>query len=115
MGLDISLRFRKKGTDLTRTCIKEFNGRSEFACIRDWVGDERYGKYIPLDEPNFKSLCGAIEQEMNNRGDRVFDDDGFPTYLDDEYYWGLPELYCFIQRGPLAELHGWVLEIECDW
>ena len=144
MGLDVNFRLRRKSAK--PTCIDDydeaqysdddikdveqwFNGRIEFDCIRRWVGDYRYGKYIPLSTSNYKSLKNVIEEELFSRASRFKQDyrkgtaeydyelnDIFTTIINHESSCcRLEALYTFISIAPIVLNYDWYLEIECDW
>lgn len=133
MGLDISIRYRKIGSKpicedewgnqifadgMIQKSIHSFEGRTEFAVVREWVGQERYGKFITLDKKNYASLINVIEKELNR--DRAVEneedeDPTFPGYLDYNDDFGLMSLYLLLLRAPLFVHKGWFMELECDW
>ena len=143
MGLDISIRWVRQGAkktvpyknqddtinyDYDEKDIEEYfgdwlQGRSEFDVIRQWVRDDRYGKYIPLVGDDYNTLITMVEKEIRSRAEERevspewYEDDsdkGFPWYLEDGDY-GLNRLYGMILKAPLYEAKGWIMELECDW
>lgn len=131
MGLDISLRFRNKdarkiGEDDGRPiynecdvylCDTSFCGRSAFACVREWVGDDRYGTFIPLDGEDFDAFCAAVSNGLAAENILMSANDIFET-LDSKRInnFSLADLYAFVLKSkPIADKLGWYLEIECDW
>lgn len=131
MGLDISFRFRRKdaekiGDEYGRPIYKEndiyncstsFCGRSAFGCIREWVGDDRYGTFIPLDGEDFNTFCMAVTDGLANNNIPVSENDIFEA-LDNERInnFSLADLYAFVIKSKaVADQLGWYLEIECDW
>lgn len=142
MGLDISIRWVRKGAqknvpyknwddtisyDYDENDIEVYfgdwlQGRAEFDVIRQWVRDDRYGKYIPLVGDDYNTLITMVEKEIRRRAEESEDsewygddsDKGFPWYLEDGDY-GLNRLYGMILKAPLYEAKGWIMELECDW
>lgn len=131
MGLDISFRFRKMdaepiGEDYGRPVYKEsdiyqcstsFCGRSAFACVREWVGDDRYGTYIPLEGENFDTFVKAISNAFESDEVEFNETDIFAALDEQEINsFSLLNLYTFALKGKIvSEKMGWYLEIECDW
>lgn len=65
MGLDMRVDFKPKDETKPDIQIMEGNGRSMYRFLRNWIGDERYGQYIPLTEESCTELIDkALEQEM---------------------------------------------------
>ena len=131
MGLDISLRFRRKdakqiGEDYGRPfykdsdiylCNTSFCGRGAFDCIRKWVGDDRYGTFIPLDGEEFDTFCRVVTNGLANDNIHMSENDIFEA-LDKERInpFSLADLYAFVIKSKaIADQLGWYLEIECDW
>ena len=143
MGLDISIRWVRQGAkknvpyknwdntisyhydenDIEEYCGDWLQGRGEFDVIRQWVRNDRYGKYIPLVGDDYNTLITMVEKEIHNRVEAIevylegYEDDsdkGFPWYLEDGGY-GLKRLYGMILKAPLYEAKGWIMELECDW
>lgn len=141
MGLDISVRFRRKDAEPIdmdiwgHTCYRDadlhngrdsFNGRWEYSVVREWVGDDRYGKFIPLVGSDYAVLLGVVEAELERRAHAIekevemcFDEDeeqnsAFPWFLEMDCY-GLADLYQYIIKAPTYEKYGWIMELECDW
>ena len=147
MGLDISIRWVRQGAKQNvpyknwddtisyhydENDVEEYSGdwlqgRGEFDIIRQWVRDDRYGKYIPLVGDDYKTLITMVEKEIHDRIEETearrkahpewYEDDpdkGFPWYLEDGDY-GLNRLYGMILKAPLYEAKGWIMELECDW
>ena len=140
MGLDISIRWVRQGAkknipyknwddtisyDYDENDIEVYfgdwlQGRGEFDVIRQWVRDDRYGKYIPLVGDDYNTLITMVEKEIHNRAEETSEwyedgsDKDFPWYLQDGDY-GLNRLYGMILKAPLYEAKGWIMELECDW
>ena len=142
MGLDISIRWVRQGAkknvpyknwddtisyDYDENDIEVYfgdslQGRAEFDVIRQWVRDDRYGKYIPLVGDDYNTLITMVEKEIHDRAKEPEDpewyeddsDKGFPWYLEDGDY-GLNRLYGMILKAPLYKAKGWIMELECDW
>lgn len=143
MGLDISIRWVRQGAkktvpyknwddtisydydenDIEVYCGDSLQGRAEFDVIRQWVRDDRYGKYIPLVGDDYNTLITMVEKEIRRRAEEPevssewYEDDsdkGFPWYLEDGDY-GLNRLYGMILKAPLYKAKGWIMELECDW
>lgn len=131
MGLDVSFRFRRKdaekiGEDCGRPIYKEsdmylcetsFCGRSAFNCIRKWVGDDRYGTFIPLDDENYDTLCMTISDALANDNILMSENDIFEALDNGKINpFSLADLYAFVIKNKvIADKLGWYLEIECDW
>lgn len=142
MGLDISIRWVRRGAkkivpyrnlddtisydydekDIERY-LSDFQGRGEFDIIRQWVRNDRYGKYIPLVGDDYNTLITMVEKEIRDRAKELeerreeYKDDSdkeFPWYLEDSDY-GLNRLYGMLLKAPLYEAKGWIMELECDW
>ena len=142
MGLDISIRWVRKGAKKTvpyrnlddtisydydekdiERYLGDFEGRGEFDVIRRWVRDDRYGKYIPLVGDDYNTLITMVEKEIRDRAkepeesSEEYEDDSdkeFPWYLEDSDY-GLNRLYGMLLKAPLYKAKGWIMELECDW
>ena len=141
MGLDISIRWVRRGAKKTvpyrnlddtisydydekdiERYLGDFEGRGEFDVIRQWVRDDRYGKYIPLVGDDYNTLITMVEKEIRDRAKESEDpewyeddpDKGFPWYLEDSNY-GLNRLYGMLLKAPLYKAKGWIMELECDW
>lgn len=137
MGLDISIRYRRidakpiryeewygktiavyDEVDLHREDVS-FQGRSEFAAIRKWVGDERYGDYIPLIGENYESLMYVLREAIEQRIEEekqawdCYPGDDFPWFLDAEF--GIERLFSLVLKAPIYAEYGWYMELECDW
>lgn len=131
MGLDISFRFRRMnaepiGEDWGRPVYKEedvyqcstsFCGRSAFACVREWVGDDRYGTFIPLDDENFDTFVKTISNAFTNEEVEFNETDIFEALDEQEINnFSLLNLYTFVLKNRIvADKLGWYFEIECDW
>lgn len=77
MGLDMRIAYFPNGKldddgFVDRDCVDndemkiiyEGNGRSAYAFLRDWLGDDRYGEYVPLTAVDIHDLIDlAVEQE----------------------------------------------------
>lgn len=142
MGLDISIRWVRRGAkktvpykNLDDTISYDydekdiegysgyFQGRGEFDIIRQWVRNDRYGKYIPLVGDDYNTLITMVEKEIRDRAkepeesSEECEDDSdkeFPWYLEDSDY-GLNQLYGMLLKAPLYKAKGWIMELECDW
>ena len=143
MGLDISIRWVRQGAkknvpyknwddtisyDYDENDIEVYfgdwlQGRGEFDVIRQWVRDDRYGKYIPLVGDDYNTLITMVEKEIRDRAkepeesSEECEDDSdkeFPWYLEDSDY-GLNRLYGMLLKAPLYKAKGWIMELECDW
>lgn len=141
MGLDISIRWVRQGAKKTvpyrnlddtisydydekdiERYLGDFQGRGEFDIIRQWVRNDRYGKYIPLVGDDYNTLITMVEKEIRDRAKEPedleeYDDDSdkeFPWYLQDSDY-GLNRLYGMLLKAPLYKAKGWIMELECDW
>lgn len=141
MGLDISIRWVRQGAKKTvpyrnlddtisydydekdiERYLDDFQGRGEFDIIRQWVRNDRYGKYIPLVGDDYNTLITMVEKEIRDRAKEPEDleeceddsDKEFPWYLEDSNY-GLNRLYGMILKAPLYKAKGWIMELECDW
>ena len=142
MGLDISIRWVRRGAKKTvpyrnlddtisydydekdiERYLGDFEGRGEFDVIRQWVRDDRYGKYIQLVGDDYNTLITMVEKEIRDRAKEPEErceeyEDGsdkeFPWYLEDSNY-GLNRLYGMILKAPLYKAKGWIMELECDW
>ena len=142
MGLDISIRWVRRGAKKTvpyknlddtisydydekdiERYLGDFEGRGEFDVIRQWVRDDRYGKYIPLVGDDYNTLITMVEKEIRDRAkepeesSEECEDDSdkeFPWYLEDSNY-GLNRLYGMLLKAPLYKAKGWIMELECDW
>ena len=142
MGLDISIRWVRQGAKKTvpyrnlddtisydydendiERYLDDFQGRGEFDIVRQWVRNDRYGKYIPLVGDDYNTLITMVEKEIRDRAkepeesSEECEDDSdkeFPWYLEDSNY-GLNRLYGMILKAPLYEAKGWIMELECDW
>lgn len=141
MGLDISIRWVRRGAKKTvpyrnlddtisydydekdiERYLGDFQGRGEFDIIRQWVRDDRYGKYIPLVGDDYNTLITMVEKEIRDRAKEPedleeYEDDSdkeFPWYLEDSNY-GLNRLYSMLLKAPLYKAKGWIMELECDW
>lgn len=142
MGLDISIRWVRRGAKKTipyrnlddtisydydekdiERYLGDFEGRGEFDVIRQWVRNDRYGKYIPLVGDDYNTLITMVEKEIRDRAKEPeessegYEDDSdkeFPWYLgyDDS---GLNRLYGMLLKAPLYKAKGWIMELECDW
>ena len=92
MGLDISIRWGRKGAqknvpyknwddtisyDYDENDIEVYfgdwlQGRAEFDVIRQWVRDDRYGKYIPLDTQTQSDLaCMCLAGKVKEAEDEL--------------------------------------------
>ena len=142
MGLDISIRWVRQGAKKTvpyrnlddtisydydekdiERYLDDFQGRGEFDIIRQWVRNDRYGKYIPLVGDDYNTLITMVEKEIRDRAkepeesSEECEDDSdkeFPWYLEDSNY-GLNRLYGMLLKAPLYKAKGWIMELECDW
>lgn len=141
MGLDISIRWVRRGAKKTvpyrnlddtisydydekdiERYLGDFQGRGEFDIIRQWVRNDRYGKYIPLVGDDYNTLITMVEKEIRDRAKEPedleeYEDDSdkeFPWYLEDSNY-GLNRLYSMLLKAPLYKAKGWIMELECDW
>lgn len=141
MGLDISIRWVRQGAKKTvpyrnlddtisydydekdiERYLGDFQGRGEFDIIRQWVRNDRYGKYIPLVGDDYNTLITMVEKEIRDRAKEPedleeYEDDSdkeFPWYLEDSNY-GLNRLYSMLLKAPLYKAKGWIMELECDW
>ena len=141
MGLDISIRWVRRGAKKTvpyrnlddtisydydekdiERYLGDFQGRGEFDIIRQWVRNDRYGKYIPLVDDDYNTLITMVEKEIRDRAKEPEDleeyedesDKEFPWYLEDGDY-GLNRLYGMLLKAPLYKAKGWIMELECDW
>lgn len=141
MGLDISIRWVRQGAKKTvpyrnlddtisydydekdiERYLGDFQGRGEFDIIRQWVRNDRYGKYIPLVGDDYNTLITMVEKEIRDRAKEPEDleeyednsDKEFPWYLEDGDY-GLNRLYGMLLKAPLYKAKGWIMELECDW
>lgn len=141
MGLDISIRWVRQGAKKTvpyrnlddtisydydekdiERYLGDFQGRGEFDIIRQWVRNDRYGKYIPLVGDDYNTLITMVEKEIRDRAKEPedleeYEDDSdkeFPWYLQDGDY-GLNRLYGMLLKAPLYKAKGWIMELECDW
>lgn len=141
MGLDISIRWVRRGAKKTvpyrnlddtisydydekdiERYLGDFQGRGEFDIIRQWVRNDRYGKYIPLVGDDYNTLITMVEKEIRDRAKEPedleeYEDDSdkeFPWYLQDSDY-GLNKLYGMLLKAPLYKAKGWIMELECDW
>ena len=143
MGLDISIRWVRRGAkktvpyknwddtisydydekDIEEYCGDWLQGRGEFDVIRQWVRNDRYGKYIQLVGDDYNTLITMVEKEIRDRAkepeesSEEYEDDSdkeFPWYLQDSDY-GLNRLYSMLLKAPLYEAKGWIMELECDW
>lgn len=141
MGLDISIRWVRRGAKKTvpyrnlddtisydydekdiERYLGDFQGRGEFDIIRQWVRNDRYGKYIPLVGDDYDTLITMVEKEIRDRAKEPedleeYEDDSdkeFPWYLEDSNY-GLNRLYSMLLKAPLYKAKGWIMELECDW
>lgn len=141
MGLDISIRWVRRGAKKTvpyrnlddtisydydekdiERYLGDFQGRGEFDIIRQWVRNDRYGKYIPLVGDDYNTLITMVEKEIRDRAKEPedleeYEDDSdkeFPWYLQDGDY-GLNRLYGMLLKAPLYKAKGWIMELECDW
>lgn len=142
MGLDISIRWVRQGAKKTvpyrnlddtisydydendiERYLDDFQGRGEFDIIRQWVRNDRYGKYIPLVGDDYNTLITMVEKEIRDRAkepeesSEECEDDSdkeFPWYLEDSDY-GLNRLYGMLLKAPLYRAKGWIMELECDW
>lgn len=141
MGLDISIRWVRRGAKKTvpyrnlddtisydydekdiERYLGDFQGRGEFDIIRQWVRNDRYGKYIPLVGDDYNTLITMVEKEIRDRAKEPEDleeyedesDKEFPWYLEDGDY-GLNRLYGMLLKAPLYKAKGWIMELECDW
>lgn len=123
MGLDVNIRYVRTGAvpdisgeyndDDVRNLGYFFNGRFEFRPLQQWVGNERYGKFIPITQTNYEQLEPIIRAAIVNRvddGDYDLDDvitTDTPTQL--------IRFYQLLMTAPLYWNIGWCLEVECDW
>lgn len=141
MGLDISIRWVRRGAKKTvpyrnlddtisydydekdiERYLGDFQGRGEFDIIRQWVRNDRYGKYIPLVGDDYNTLITMVEKEIRDRAKEPedleeYEDDSdkeFPWYLEANDY-GLNLLYGMLLKAPLYKAKGWIMELECDW
>lgn len=136
MGLDISIRFKRKGAEPLEyiednTCEglmhpvyadddiqsgRDFNGRHEFRCIPDFVTNERYGKYIDLESTSedYKKLLKMIEESMAEDYEYDKNQDDFLWFLDSSSN-SIYTLYGMLLKAPLYERFGWILQLEADW
>ena len=142
MGLDISIRWVRRGAKKTvpyrnlddtisydydekdiERYLGDLQGRGEFDVIRQWVRNDRYGKYIPLVGDDYDTLITMVEKEIRDRAkepeesSEECEDDSdkeFPWYLEDSDY-GLNRLYGMLLKAPLYKAKGWIMELECDW
>lgn len=141
MGLDISIRWVRRGAKKTvpyrnlddtisydydekdiERYLGDFQGRGEFDIIRQWVRNDRYGKYIPLVGDDYNTLITMVEKEIRDRAKEPEDleeyedesDKEFPWYLEDGDC-GLNRLYGMLLKAPLYKAKGWIMELECDW
>ena len=142
MGLDISIRWVRQGAKKTvpyrnlddtisydydendiERYLDDFQGRGEFDIIRQWVRNDRYGKYIPLVGDDYNTLITMVEKEIRDRAKEPEEsseecegdsDKEFPWYLEDSDY-GLNRLYSMLLKAPLYKAKGWIMELECDW
>ena len=138
MGLDISIRFKRKGAqpiryekDFVYDNIvypiyddndlqngPTFNGRYEFRCIPDFVTNERYGNYIDLESTSedYKKLLQMIEEtfkeDEQERGE--YNPDNFMWYLESGDN-SLFTLYGMLLKAPMYERFGWIMQLEADW
>ena len=141
MGLDISIRWVRQGAKKTvpyrnlddtisydydekdiERYLGDLQGRGEFDVIRQWVRNDRYGKYIPLVGDDYSTLITMVEKEIRDRAkepeesSEECEDDSdkeFPWYLEDSDY-GLNRLYGMLLKAPLYKSKGWIMELECD-
>ena len=136
MGLDISIRFKRKGAEpieYIEDAIyeglmhpvyadddiqsgRDFNGRYEFRCIPDFVTNERYGKYIDLESTSddYKKLMKMIEESMTEDYEYDKNQDDFLWFLDSSSN-SIYTLYGMLLKAPLYEKFGWILQLEADW
>ena len=142
MGLDISIRWVRRGAKKTvpyrnlddtisydydekdiERYLGDLQGRGEFDVIRQWVRNDRYGKYIPLVGDDYDTLITMVEKEIRDRAkepeesSEECEDDSdkeFPWYLEDSDY-ALNRLYGMLLKAPLYKAKGWIMELECDW
>ena len=142
MGLDISIRWVRQGAKKTvpyrnlddtisydydekdiERYLGDLQGRGEFDVIRQWVRNDRYGKYIPLVGDDYNTLITMVEKEIRDRAKEPeessegYEDDSdkeFPWYLEANDY-GLNLLYGMLLKAPLYKAKGWIMELECDW
>lgn len=138
MGLDISIRFKRKGAqpigyekdyvydnvmhpiyaDNDIQSGPDFNGRYEFGCIPDFVTNQRYGDYIDLESTSedYKRLLQMIEEtfkeEEQERGE--YNPDNFMWYLESTNN-SLVTLYGMLLQAPVYERFGWIMQLEADW
>lgn len=136
MGLDISIRFKRKGAEPLEyiedyTCEglmhavyadddiqsgRDFNGRYEFRCIPDFVTNKRYGEYIDLESTSedYKNLMKMIEESMAEDSGCDKNQDNFLWFLDSSSN-SIYTLYGMLLKAPLYERFGWILQLEADW
>ena len=136
MGLDISIRFKRKGAqpisykkdyiydnimypvyaDDDIQSGRDFNGRHEFRCIPDFVTNERYGQYIDLESnsDDYKKLMKMIEESMTEDYEFDKNQDNFLWFFDSSSN-SIYTLYGMLLKAPLYERFGWILQLEADW
>lgn len=130
MGLDIAIRYRKVNSkpievdrwgnevyaddDIINSEL-HFQGRIAFQCVREWVGDARYGRYIPLTKDNYDALMIVIEHQLSvDKEAYSFIGTDCPLDIEDTGF-SLLSLYYLLLRAPFFMRNGWYMEIECDW
>ena len=109
MGLDIRVTYKKMSNGEELDC-KYFNGRFMFNCVRNWVGNDRYGRNILLmpHSDDYMSLETALINEVAARrkesGEKDFD-----------YEMPLMQLIKLVAEAPLLAEVGVSMYLECDW
>lgn len=98
------------------------SGRSAYAFLREWVGDNRYGKYIPLTVADATELIDlAAEQERvaeysasyNPIVESVFDDFSYGAIGFIKAMSGILGLLFYAKNGGVG-IPG-VFAVEADW
>lgn len=130
MGLDMEIRLIKKNNrNITKT-IMEGSGRIEFSWLREWIGDDRYGKFVELDEAMAQELIqlaiDSIKADEEDGDPDLFEldsdaaiEDRISIYIIEqisgEYTRGTPKAIALLSLWNVLDAAGWIMTIECDW
>lgn len=110
MGLDVNVTYKNHETgDTLIDMEKSYCGRGMMAPVREWVGDDRYGKDILLvpDSEDYNCLVTKVATELvKRRADYTIED-----IITSE----LGELADDIVAVPLLAKLGIDVYVEADW
>lgn len=111
MGLDIRVSYKKMSNgDELENMTQYFCGRSMFECVRQWVGDKRYGEDIllrPLSDDYIALECAIIRDVQKRR-----ETDGEEDF---DYEAPLVQLARLVGEAAMLAKCGINMYLECDW